>query len=111
MATASMSRVAGASERHESLLLEDLVARDEVGEGVRLREKRSDSLAPMPRNPFRHSESRNRPNARSCSVAVEVDQHVAAGDQLHFREHAVGGQAVVGEYDVVLSDLSNTALP
>ena len=32
-------------------------------------------------------------------LALEVDQHVAARHQLDFGEHAVGGQAVVGEDD------------
>ena len=33
--------------------------------------------------------------------AVEVDEHVAAGDELHLGEDAVGGQAVIGEHDVL----------
>src|SRR3954470_24107792 len=32
-------------------------------------------------------------------LALEVDQHVAARDELHLGERAVGRQAVIGEHD------------
>ncbi|MNV61112.1 hypothetical protein D3C71_1536060 [compost metagenome] len=33
---------------------------------------------------------------------LEIDQHVAAGHQVDFGEHGIGGQTVVGEHDVAL---------
>ena len=33
-------------------------------------------------------------------IAVEVDEDVAAGNQLDFRKHAIGGKAMIREYDV-----------
>ena len=41
------------------------------------------------------------PERPVLELLVEVDQHVAAGDQLGLGEHAVGGQAVVGERHVL----------
>ena len=73
----------------------------ELGEGVGVRREAQ-------RSPWRRAEKAlaaqrvaEQPERAVLQLAVEVDQHVAARDQLHLGEHAVGGQAVVGEHDVL----------
>src|SRR3569623_763700 len=34
-------------------------------------------------------------------LAVEINEHVAAGHQLHLREHTVGGETMVRKHDVL----------
>ena len=60
------------------------------------------SLLPSTRYPPPDQAVAEQPEHPVLKRVGEVDQHVAAEDQVRFAEHAVGNQVVVGEGDVAL---------
>ncbi len=68
-------------------------------------EKRSDSLEPMPEKSLAAQRIPEQADRPVLQVAVEIDEHIAAGHELHFGKYTVGGQAVIRKDDVLAQRL------
>ena len=107
MTMASTRPFSGLVRRHALVpLLKDALRR---GRTRRRPPRATRSAATLSRrcreSPLRQSASRKSPDRPILQLAVEVDEHVAAGHQLDFGEDAVGGEAVVRKHDVLLQGL------
>src|SRR4051812_28672791 len=80
------------------LLLVDAFLEDEVLESAGVGGEAQAFLRTESQEPLAYERIAEKPDGTVLQAAVEIDQHVAAGDQVHLAEYRIRHQAVVGKH-------------